>query len=50
MLQEERKREGAGVEAGLIKGHIGEKRTGLRKKGGAEPDKKGSCLVNDGVE
>ena len=50
MLQEERKREGAGVEAGLIREHITERRTGLRKTGGVEPDKKGNCLANDGEE
>ena len=50
MLQEERKREGGGAEAGLIREHIEEKRTGLRKTGGAESDKKGNCLVNDGEE
>ena len=50
MPQEERKREGGGVETGLIREHITERRTELRETGGAEPDKKGSCLVNDGVE
>lgn len=50
MPQEERKREGGGVETGLIREHITERRTELRKTGGAEPDKKGSYLVNDGEE
>ena len=50
MPQEERKRGEAGVETGLIREHITERRTGLRKTGGAEPDKKGNCLANDGEE